>query len=320
MFEFRLPGNWSVEADGLYHPLRYDLASVLPNGTLIGVSPSPVITFEFPVLAKYRFRWGKWRPFVEAGPSFRTAGNLNNANPSHYGAALGVGAETSLGEFRIAPEVRYVRWAEDNPFYVQTRSDQVELLLSLSNSGFEKGRVLGSHVSVGVVAGATLTPNFSTVQESFGDFGTVYSSGPRNFLVGPMVEIALPKGLFVELDAIHTPVSSHLQGNFDGGAFSSATTVTTWNLPLLGKYKFKVRGVRPFIEAGPSFRDASAVRWASPHGVTAGVGVETHFRRLKIAPAVRYTYWGPNSPGLDQPYLTFVPIRNQVELLGGFFF
>jgi hypothetical protein len=199
------------------------------------------------------------------------------------------------------------------------RADQIELLTSLSNQAFENGRVLGSHISVGVVLGATLTPDFSTVRESFSDplgtFSSEFSSGPRSFLGGPMFEVALPKEFFVEFDAILTPVSSHSQGGFVGGSFLYNTTVVTWNLPLLGKYKFRVRGVKPFVEAGPSFRDASAVRGASPYGATAGLGIETHFRRVKIAPAVRYTYWGPNSP--VPPYL---PIRNQVELLAGFFF
>jgi hypothetical protein len=51
----------------------------------------------------------------------------------------------------------------------------------------------------------------------------------------------------------------------------------------------------------------------SPFGPTAGAGIETHFRRLKIAPEVRYTYWGPE---FGPP----VPRRSQTELLAGFFF
>jgi hypothetical protein len=83
--EFQLPKNWSLEVDGLYHPLRFDFGAILPDGALNSVSPAPVITWEFPVLAKYRFRWRSTRPFLEAGPAFRTAGNLNGSNPSHHG-------------------------------------------------------------------------------------------------------------------------------------------------------------------------------------------------------------------------------------------
>ena len=166
MFEFQLPKEWSIEVDGLYHPLRFDSAVIEQNGILNSVSPSPVITWEFPTLVKYRFRWGSWRPFLEAGPTFRTAGNLNGSNPSHYGVTAGAGAETRLGTFRIAPQVRYIRWAEDNSFGARTRSDQVELLTSLSTGGFEGGRPFGPRISLGVVAGATLSPDFRSVTYS----------------------------------------------------------------------------------------------------------------------------------------------------------
>lgn len=55
---------------------------------------------------------------------------------------------------------------------------------------------------------------------------------------------------------------------------------------------------------------------SSAFGVTAGAGFETHFRRLAIAPVVRYTYWGRNSPDFPRAFLSF---RNQIEVLGGIF-
>jgi len=158
MLEFRLPRDWSVEVDGLYHPLRFDGATIYPNGTVTLGSPSPVITYEFPILAKYRFRWGKWRPFVEAGPTFRTAGNLNGTNPSHYGVAAGAGVELRLGRFRISPEVRYIRWAADSQFLGTplTRPDQIELLTSFSTGEVKENvRAFTRRVSLGVVAGAS---------------------------------------------------------------------------------------------------------------------------------------------------------------------
>src|SRR5438105_4927501 len=65
--EFHIGGDWSVEVDGLYRKLHFTTAAVLPNGTLNSVSPSPVVTWEFPMLAKYRFRGSHLRPFLEAG-------------------------------------------------------------------------------------------------------------------------------------------------------------------------------------------------------------------------------------------------------------
>lgn len=76
------------------------------------MSPFRVETFEFPVLAKYRFGVGKLRLFAEAGPSFRAAGNLN-FYPSHYGASAGVGVEMPWRRLNIALALRYTRWAPD---------------------------------------------------------------------------------------------------------------------------------------------------------------------------------------------------------------
>jgi hypothetical protein len=317
MVELRLPKDWSIEVDGLFHPLRYDLGLLLPNGTLSGGSPSPVITWEFPVLAKYRFRGRSWRPFVEAGPTFRTAGNLNGTNPSHYGLAAGVGAETRVGRLRIAPEVRYIRWAEDtNSFGALTRSDQVELLTSLSTGGFEGGHAFGGHVSVGVIAGATLSPDFRpvTLPTTSNLLAQSFVSNPGELLLGPMVEIAIAGGFFFEGDAFRQP----LRDTFHYGNTSSSTeTFNTWSFPLLGKYKFTTHGLKPFLEAGPAFRDVPKPDGFSPYGVTAGVGIEKHVWRLAIAPSVRFTHWGRYAPVFVG---NLVPFENQVEVFSGFSF
>jgi hypothetical protein len=101
---------------------------------------------------------------------------------------------------------------------------------------------------------------------------------------------------------------------------SSAGTVslpgasrTTWELPVLGKYRVGgMRRVRPFLEAGPSFRVEDLLVGSSRYGAAAGAGVETHYRRVTIAPALRYTHWGRN--------VEFGPFENQLELLAAFAF
>jgi hypothetical protein len=312
MFEFRLPRNWSIEVDGLYHPLRYDSVTIYANGTSTSGSPSPVITFEFPVLAKYRFRWGSWSPFLEGGPSFRTTGNLNGTNPSHYGATVGVGAETRLGRFRISPEVHYIRWAGDPDFpNPLTSSNQVELLTSVSTAGLEGGHAFGQRVSLGVVLGATLTPDFRSLTVVAPAFTISFSSPPGDFLLGPMVEVAIARGFFFEGDAFHQA----LRSTSSIGGSSNTETWDTWTFPLLGKYKFPMRGVKPFIEAGPAFRDAREPQGLSSYGVTAGAGIETHLWRFAIAPSVRYTHWGPFLPNFPG---AIMPLQNQVAALVGF--
>jgi len=88
-------------------------------------------------MVKYRFSLPILKPFVEAGPTFRTAGNLNGTSPSHHGLTAGVGVEAHAWKLKIAPQVRYLRWARDpysqiplfgtSPFTVR---DQAEFLVS----------------------------------------------------------------------------------------------------------------------------------------------------------------------------------------------
>ena len=77
----------------------------------IGFAPNTVVTWQFPVLVKYKFPLGRLSPFLEGGPSFRSAGNLNRSDPSHVGVSAGVGVEAQWRRLRIAPRVRYTRWA-----------------------------------------------------------------------------------------------------------------------------------------------------------------------------------------------------------------
>jgi hypothetical protein len=136
MVEVRLPLHLSVEVDGLYHELEFTNAFIEPNGTPNSVSPAPVVTWEFPLLAKYRFSLPLVKPFVEAGPSFRTAGNLNSTSPSSHGFTAGMGVEAHVLKLRIAPQVRYTRWARDRrspySFAPSTVPDQAEFLVAFS--------------------------------------------------------------------------------------------------------------------------------------------------------------------------------------------
>jgi hypothetical protein len=107
--EVALHGRLSLEADGIYRPLH---ATNL--GTEAGDIRFAVLTWEFPLMAKYRFGAARrWRPFLQAGPSFRLDGNFNGPMPSHYGAAGGTGIEVHLGKLKIAPGIRYTRWGAD---------------------------------------------------------------------------------------------------------------------------------------------------------------------------------------------------------------
>jgi hypothetical protein len=97
----------------LYHELEFTQAAVEPNGTFNSVSPAPVVTWEFPILVKYRFSIPLVKTFIDAGPAFRTAGNLNGASPSNHGFAAGLGIEARPWKLKIASQFRHLRWARD---------------------------------------------------------------------------------------------------------------------------------------------------------------------------------------------------------------
>jgi hypothetical protein len=312
MIELALKAGWSLELDGLFHPLGFSSA----------VSPATVVTWELPVMAKYRFSGRRFTPFLEGGAAFRTTGNLNATDPSHTGVIAGAGVEVPFGRFRISPEVRYIHWAADSSFGVTTISNQVELLAAFSTGPSGRRRFFGPRVSFGAAAGATLTPDFATYQfNGITTSGTTSipfmdtsASGPRSLIGGPEVEVCLGGGFSVEADAIYRP--ERLQGTFDVNGMSNSynKSVTTWQFPLLGKYRIGHGRFQPFLEAGPSFRLRSGLANAASYGATGAAGVETHLSRLVIAPAVRFSRWGPNISEIVNE------VRNEVELLAGFTF
>jgi hypothetical protein len=101
-----------------------------------------VLSWDFPVLAKYHLAKLGRAPFVEAGPSFRVAGNLNGYNPSHVGVTAGAGAEIRKGWALLSTALRYTRWTEDGPpnsslstggqsDYPRTNANAVELIFGI---------------------------------------------------------------------------------------------------------------------------------------------------------------------------------------------
>lgn len=332
--ELRFTPHWSVEVDGMFRKLHTTWAGVEPDGTLNSVSPSPVVTWEFPVLGKYRFQWSRVTPFIEAGPSFRTAGNLNGSNPSHYGVTAGAGVEMHVRGWAIAPALRYTRWANDNMHWTapRTNPNQVELLVGFSRAAESLARPMGRHFSVGVVAGSTITSDFPNTTSQISVFGVapggentslvgvLSRSGEKTVLAGPMVEFYLPRGFSLEVDALYHPLRIRTLISTGSSAPlrpEKATVAITWEFPVLAKYRLPVsfanKRFSPFIEAGPSFRLPQQVGAdLSVYGATAGAGLEARWRWLKLASAIRYTHWAA-----DHPRGWSGVRRNQTQLLVG---
>ena len=324
--ELRFSDRLSMEVDGLYRKLHFTTAAVRPDGSLNSVSPSPVVTWEFPALAKYRFQPSKMSPFVELGPSFRTTGNLNGTNPSHLGATAGVGLEMHLRSFNIAPTVRYTRWAADSLAASRPNSspDQVEVLIGVSRNSELRAHPWGRQFSLGVVGGVTLRNDLPTTINSAlvavpvpgGGYtlqqGITTNTGLRSFLIGPTVEFSLARKFALEIDALYHPLRYYAESSVDNGAplhTSTFNDAVTWELPVLAKYRFSDRSITPFVEIGPQFRlpqDANGP--LSTYGATAGIGIEIPIRRVKAAPVLRYTHWTSDRTGA---------MKNQLEILVG---
>ena len=126
-FEYHWSERWGVEADVIYHPL-----------VLSERARATVLTWELPILAKYRFGLGPVRPILFAGPSFRLSGNRNSTKPSGVGLAAGAGIEIRRGRFSVSPTIRYVRWTKDDPtppFPGLIKQNQIQALLAISFGG-----------------------------------------------------------------------------------------------------------------------------------------------------------------------------------------
>jgi hypothetical protein len=92
-----------------------------------------ILTWQFPILAKYRIPNLRMNPFIQLGPSFRASGNLNDSHPSPLGITVGLGVETKLGRAKIAPSMRYTHWTSDkNRNGPLTFPNQVEAMIGVS--------------------------------------------------------------------------------------------------------------------------------------------------------------------------------------------
>jgi len=171
-------------------------------------------------------------------------------------------------------------------------------------------------ISLGVKGGTALTDAFSDRTIAVGGTTAHTYSPKRDYIVGPMLEVHLPMGVSVEGDALYRPLNLTAASSSVG----SNATVNSWEFPILVKYHVGFPIVKPFIEAGPSFRHVSEFSGDSPHlstkGFTGGVGVEVKALFIRVAPEFRYTHWGADSNGT-----TFANSRsNQVEFLVGISF
>ena len=172
------------------------------------------------------------------------------------------------------------------------------------------------NIEIGMKAGAQLLPQFTGSQDI---------SNSSRLILGPSLEVTVPKGFAFEFDALIKRMNNHTQLIFsnDRGLLGIQTntfdtTARAWEFPVvLKKYFDTSPGVRVFPEAGMSFRrisgrtnfqttfsncdlpvacqpssgtvNPSTNSWTG--GPVIGAGIDLHKGLVHVRPELRYTLW-----------------------------
>jgi opacity protein-like surface antigen len=158
--ELHLPFHLAVEVDVLYRHIDYQSTAqtVGANATTTNATTTGN-SWEFPLLAKYRFGAKVLHPYVDAGVAWDTLQGLTQtvksvvqgaangatttsstpselANSSTRGFVLGGGLDIKFLVIHIQPEIRYTRWGAKQFFdpgaLLDSKQNQGEFLLGIT--------------------------------------------------------------------------------------------------------------------------------------------------------------------------------------------
>jgi hypothetical protein len=135
--------------------------------------------------------------------------------------------------------------------------------------------------SAGVKIGAPLTDALAVQSPNPLD----YVANTDRFVVGPYIEVRLPAGFAVEVDALYR--------SFSFSSVPGGTSASQWEFPVLAKRRFLKGPVRPYLDGGLvlshlSVKDVTELNHRSNYGIALGAGVDIHALVLHIAPELRY--------------------------------
>lgn len=161
MMELRLPRSFAVEVSALYRRIDY-ISTTRVRDIKPGFIPFDVTlrvdtkarNLDLPVLMKYRFSGQRVRPFIGAGGAARWVFGVSSRLPTSSGAlpwdssppglnrtwsggfVVAAGLEWRMSKLRIAPELRYFRWAspsfQDADGAWLSPANQLDFLLSIA--------------------------------------------------------------------------------------------------------------------------------------------------------------------------------------------
>jgi opacity protein-like surface antigen len=193
-------------------------------------------------------------------------------------------------------------------------------------------------LSFGIRAGVPLTDFIDSVNSG----NSVVTSTTHRYIVGPSLELRLPAGFGVEVDALYRRLNYNASFNLVDVFTNNQTTGNAWEFPLLVKYRVATPLIKPYIDAGLAFdtlsglkqtvvstvapnrqtttttNNPSELKNSTTTGFVIGFGADIHALVLHISPEIRYTRWG--SSHFTIPNGAAISNQNQAEFLVGFTF
>jgi opacity protein-like surface antigen len=167
--------------------------------------------------------------------------------------------------------------------------------------------------SFGVKGGVPLTDFLDTASNP----DLLFQTSTNRYIIGPTAELHLPFGLGVELDVLYRHFDYTGNENLAAGIINSKTTASAWEFPLLAKYRFPSKVVRPYIDAGVAWNTLTGLTRTvteaflpsgntmtttssngldldknTTRGYVVGGGIDVHVLLIHILPEIRYTRWG----------------------------
>jgi hypothetical protein len=172
--------------------------------------------------------------------------------------------------------------------------------------------------SAGVKVGLPLTDFLNTVNG-------VTSSSTNRYIVGPTLELHLPAGFGVEFDAVYRHFDYTNVVGSGVNAITSTGRSGAWEFPLMAKYRFPSRIVRPYVAAGIAWDTLSGVTNAvgitttnsTVTGAVLGGGIDIHAIVIHVSPEIRYTRWTSEHFNISN---VLSSNQNQAEFLVGITF
>jgi hypothetical protein len=140
-------------------------------------------------------------------------------------------------------------------------------------------------VGAGLKLGLPLSDAVDLVSDSF-------RTERPGYTIGPFLEVRLPANFAIEFDALYEKFRLDQIGR-------PTARVSSWQFPLLLKYRIGHGRVRPFILGGPVAYYIGDIpdeftRFGNSFfngGGVVGGGVEVKFGPLRIGPEIRFTRW-----------------------------